>query len=471
MKYPLYQALLDYRQEVDVLLHMPGHKGGKGFAGWELEAAGRLDFTEVPGLDDLHKPQGVIKEAQKLAAMAWGADETLFLINGASSGIHSLFLAAGEGTKVLVPRNAHRSFLGGMIISGVCPIYIDCVFDEELGVAVGVDPEEVERKMQEQPDIAGIFLVSPTFYGTVSEIQRIKSGMGTQKFLMVDEAHGGHFVFHPDYPPASLKKGAHAVVHGWHKTLPVLTQGGALHMKTDFPLRERTRLAVDQLSSTSPSYLLMASMDLGRAIMEERGCRLLGEAMEHSEELRRFINKIPGLRCRAKEFTVFPGVVDFDPLKILVETLEYDGVEVSELLRCSYGIQVEMASEGFILAMFSPFNEAGDWRRLGKALAEVVKMTSRRKNKNPIPFPPVPKQALTPRQAFWSKKKSVNIEESQGMIAAEMVAAYPPGIPCVVPGEIISPEVRDYIAEMVGRGTPLHGLEKGDQKEILVVDL
>ena len=475
MNIPIYDALRAYYQEKNVLLHMPGHKGGAGFTLPEFRAVGAMDFTEVPGLDDLHDAQGVLWEAQKLAAEAWGAEKSLFLVNGATSGIHSLLLAIGEGSQVLLPRNAHRSFLGGLILSGGRPEFVECEMDPTLGVAISVRPEKIRAKLQSCGAIKGAFLVSPTYYGTVNEMRCIAEMLDERGIpLMVDEAHGAHLVFHPDYPDSALQEGAQAVVHGLHKTMPVLTQTGILHLAAGFPWKDKVQVGYDLLTSTSPSYPLMASIDIGRAMMQEHGRELLEQAKVRAEWCRQKINLIPGFHSRSHEFLEIEGVAGYDLLKVLVEItdLDLDGYQLSHLLRNSYGIQVELSGENHILALFSPVNAEEDWSALTFALQAVSRQLSHRprKGNNCVGIPPIPPLAITPRESFLSPHKTVMIKESKGMISAEMVAAYPPGIPCLIPGEIITDEVLEYLIYLKLRGTPVHGLRDRSLQSIQVVD-
>ncbi len=476
MNIPIYDALRKYCQEKNALLHMPGHKGGLGFTLAEFQAIGALDFTEVPGLDDLHDPRGVLLEAQQLAAEAWGAEKSLFLVNGATSGIHSLLLAMGEGVRVILPRNAHRSFLGGLILSGGRPEFVECEIDPELGAALSVRPEKYRDKLESCSDIKGGFLVSPTYYGTVNEIKSITRMLGERGIpLMVDEAHGAHLAFHPDYPDSALREGAQAVVHGLHKTMPVLTQAGILHLAADFPWSARVQASHDLLTSTSPSYPLMASIDIGRAMMQEHGREMLEQAKARAERCRREINRIPGFNSRSHEFLEIDGVAGHDPLKVVVEItdLELDGYQLSHHLRMGYGIQVELAGENHILALFSPVNSEEDWDTLIFALQEISRQSAHHPRKRNIGpgLPAIPPLAITPRESFLSPHKTVMIKESKGMISAEMVAAYPPGIPCLIPGEIITAEVVDYLIYLKLRGIPVHGLRDRSLQRIQVVNI
>ncbi|MGE5398564.1 MAG: aminotransferase class I/II-fold pyridoxal phosphate-dependent enzyme [Chitinophagales bacterium] len=471
---PLYQALKKYYKEKNCLLHMPGHKGGQGFNLSELTAVGSLDFTEVSGLDDLHYPTGAVMEAQKLAARAWGAGESLFLVNGATSGLHSLVLALGEKATVIIPRNAHRSLVGGLILSGARPVYLECVNDPDLNIAVAVKPEEIRKKVKDNPEARAVFLISPTYYGTVNEMTPVTEFLAQQGIpLLVDEAHGGHLAFHPDYPDPALAVGASACVHGLHKTLPVLTQAGLLHLKEGFFLNGKIKECWDHLTSTSPSYPLMTSIDYGRALMEEQGQALLEGQLNLSNECRRNINSIPGLACRSEEFTSLDGVDGYDPLKILVEIRDLDitAEDMERLLRKKYRIQVEFARTNHLLAMFSPVSPSEDWRLLASALKKIAAgQECRSKKKTSIALPPIPPMALTPRQAFLAQTKSVNIKESAGLISGEMVAGYPPGIPCLMPGETITAEIVEYMIDLRRQGTPVHGLKDRDGQNIEIIN-
>lgn len=472
MRAPIYEALKKYAEEKNILLHMPGHKGGRGLAAPELNSIGSLDFTEVPGLDDLHVAEDIIMEAQNMAARAWGAAESLFLVNGATSGIHSLLLAVGG--QVLIPRNAHRSVLGGLILSGAEPVFIDCEIDPLLQIAVSVAPEKVAVAVRSHPDLKAALIVSPTYFGTASRMGEIAGILDAGGIpLLVDEAHGGHFAFHPDYPQPALRQGAKAVVHGLHKTLPVLTQAGMLHLASDFPWANQVRSCYDLLTTTSPSYPLMASLDMGRAIMEDQGQALLERAMFKSDQCCLAINKIGGLSCRLHRAMQTSDSAAYDPLKILVEIvdLDIDGPEMARLLRKQYGIQVEMAAGNYVLAIFSPFNADNDWDQLAKALDRLAASVGRTTKPaiTPAGLPPIPTLAMTPRQAFLSERKTVIIEESIGLTAAESVAAYPPGIPCLWPGQVITHEVVEYLKMITSQGAVIHGLRDQNRQTIDVV--
>ncbi|WP_157049009.1 aminotransferase class I/II-fold pyridoxal phosphate-dependent enzyme [Syntrophomonas palmitatica] len=337
MNTPLYSALKKYIDERGLRLHMPGHIGGPGFNQSALKVLAEFDVTEIPGLDDLHAPQGIIEEARLLLAKAYGAQESFFLVNGASSGIHALFMALKRpDAKVLVPRNCHRSFFAGMVMAGTNPVYIPCQVNGELGAALAVSPADVEALLGIHHDAEAVFITSPSYYGSTCRIQDIAAlCQKYQKPLFVDEAHGGHFCFHPDYPRPALEQGANAAVNGLHKTLPVYNQGAVLHVK-GHPDTKRLRSACSLVTTTSPSYPILASIDLARNLMEERGRELLEAARIMAVRFRTRINMTKGLKAYDEdELKKTPGVFSLDPLKILIAFpgLRLNGFEISRILR------------------------------------------------------------------------------------------------------------------------------------------
>ena len=469
---PIYTALKKYISEDQLRLHMPGHIGGKGLLCPELEAAAGLDVTEIPGLDDLHMPQGIIEEAQTLLANACGAVKSFFLLNGATSGIHALLMSLGN-SRVMVPRNAHRSFYGGMVLSGAVPLYIPCEIEPELGIALAVKEEEIEDLMHLHNDVEGVFITSPSYYGTCCDISGIAVMLERcGKILMVDEAQGAHFPFHPHYPNPALNDGAAAVVNGLHKTWPVLTQGACLHLGEGFINYDRLLTAYSLLTTTSPSYLLMASIDLARDFMERRGYSELERALELSREFKPRLDKIRGIRCYGDELLNIPGVKAVDPLKVLigVQGLNLTGYQLGKILREEYSIQVEIQEQNLILAMFSPLHLREDWERFYSAIkAAAERYPAVGTAQKPICLPPGWRVILNPQQAFLAGKERVRFTECRGRIAGEMAAAYPPGIPCLIPGELITEEVWDYLHYLKKIDARIQGPEEPDLEYIKVI--
>ena len=464
MSAPIYESLLAYVKGNNLRLHMPGHGGVASFLAPEWQEIAKLDITEVAGIDDLHLPVGAINEAQKLWAAAVKAKTSLFLVNGASSGIQALFLSlAAKGKKVIIPRNAHRSFFAGLVLAGLYPVYVDVFLEPHTGIALGVTAEAVKLAIEANDDIAGLILTSPSYYGTTIDIAAIAELCKAQEIpLYVDEAHGSHFPFHDAYPAPALRQGAAAVVNGLHKSLPVFNQGASLNIAATCIDAEAIRAAASLVTTTSPSFPLLASIDLARLLMVEQGHYLLEQSLHLSQEFKQKINAIKGLNSLEAEFKSINGVKELDPLKVLVavEGLSINGYDVANILRQEFNIQVELAEEAVILAMFSIFNDRLDWEKLYYALQQIaIRYNEGSINRQAVIIPPKPQVVLAPRPAYFSNKQAVKLEDSKGLIAGEMVAVYPPGIPCLLPGELITAEMLDYLLYLRGDNVRIQGVK------------
>ncbi len=446
---PIYNALCSYSAENNLRLHMPGHIGGRAMPD-EWTALACLDLTEIPGLDDLHLSQGVIEASRRLLAEAAGAAESYFLVNGASSGIHAMIMSmAGDGDEILIPRNAHRSFYGGMILAGARPVYLPCEIHAELGIALSVSSRELDNCLALNQDVTAVFIASPSYYGTcsnLSKIVQVASQWG--KAVLVDEAHGGHFPFHPSYPVPALRQGACAVVNGLHKTWPVFNQGAALHISAGFKEQERLQQAISLLTTTSPSYPLLASIELARRFMEEAAYEQLEKAGQLSSEYKMKINQIKGLKVYGEELIDGERIIGLDPLKIMISIRELNltGYQVGSLLREKYHIQLELESQHMIMGMFSLMHGQEAWEKFYLALQEIAAGYAGGGGvPDRVEMPSGSQTILAPRQAFQAQKRALLLEDCRGMIAGEMIAAYPPGIPCLLPGELITGEILDYL--------------------------
>jgi arginine decarboxylase len=472
---PIFSALKAYAGQDFLRLHMPGH-AGKGIDQPELGAVSLLDVTEIPGLDDLHLPQGIIQQSQELLARAFAAGESFFLVNGATEGIHALFLALGyEGRKVLIPRNAHRSFFGGMVLAGTIPVYIPVQTEPELGLALAVTAEDIDCLLKQNPEAEAVFLTSPSYYGTTSDIAGIVAvTRAAGKSLLVDEAHGAHFGFNKLYPQPALQGGADAVVNGLHKTLPVLNQGAALHIASGWDKKNQVNKVVSLLATTSPSYPIMASIELARHFMEEQGESLLGRAYELSRLYRPKINSIRGLKTCEQDMERVNGVAQLDPLKVLisVQGTALSGYQFSSLLRERYQVQVELEDSNVILAMFSMFHEEQDWDRFYRALWDIaVAYPGQARPPVKVELAPWPQMVLSPREAFAAPYRRVPLKDAVNQIAGEMVAAYPPGIPCLLPGELIDRAMLEYLIYLSRCPARIHGPEDASLQSINIIDL
>lgn len=469
---------------------MPGHAGLMRAVKSNLEALARLDVTELPDLDDLHMPQGIIAEAQKLMAQACGAQESYFLLNGATSGIHALLMCGTTSAKVIIPRHSHRSFWGGLVLSGSSPVWIPGEIQPDLGIALSVKPQAIAQAAAMHQGVEVAWLTSPTYYGTCCDVATVRQLLPPDIALMVDEAHGAHFPFHPLYPHPALSDGAAAVVNGLHKTWPVLTSGACLHLGQSFfgtPRRSnwnrskppstrwdlRLKAAYHLLTTTSPSYPLLASIDLARAFMQQEGMRYLERAQSLAAKYKSRLNQIKGIRCYGAELATFPGVKAVDPLKVVIglEGLALSGIQMARILRDEYRIEVEVAQPRLIVAMFSLLHDILDWEYFFKSIDHIAaSYPANGKAEGIIYSPPRWHMELTPRQAFWAPKRRVKMEKSLGRVAGEMVSPYPPGIPCLLPGELITADIIEYIGYLKSTQVNIQGPDDPNLEYILIID-
>ncbi len=460
---PIYSALQAYAQAANLRFHMPGHIGKMAILAPELDQLSRLDLTEVIGLDDFHMPQGIIAASQQLLQRAFHSAGSYYLVNGATSGIQSLILSlCPEGDTLILPRNAHRSFFAALVLSGARPVYLPLQYEPTTGIALAVCAAEVEKAWQKHPEARMAFLTSPSYYGTTCEIGKItETAAAMGRNILVDEAHGAHFSFHPAYPAPALQKGAGAVVQGMHKTLPVLNPGACLHLGQNYPGDEAALEAcISLLSTTSPSYPLLASMERARHLMETVGEEYLDRALERSRRCIAGIDQIKGLWSLQGLMGQVSGVEAMDPLKVVVSVREtgLSGYQFARILREEYAIQLELAEEHIILALFSLLHREKDWEDFSAALQDIaLRYPGKKRILTEAEVPPLPAVALTPRQAFNRPGRKMPFSQCSGWIAAEMLVPYPPGIPCVLPGEIITTESIAYIQHLAKNGAHIQG--------------
>jgi len=485
LKTPIFDALVNYVKDDITPFHMPGHKKGKGAASRLTDFLGRnflaIDVTGVEGMDDLHEPQGIIKEAQELAAEAFGADHSFFLINGTSSGIHGMILATcNPGDKIIIPRNAHRSIVSGVILAGARPVYMQPELDNELGIAMGVTPETVEAALKEHPDAKAVMVINPTYYGVTTDLAKIvEIAHSYDKPVLVDEAHGPHLKFHPELPVTAMEAGADLCSQGVHKIIGGMTQASIIHAREgriDIPrLKSMLRL----VQSTSTSYLLLTSLDMARMQMATEGKELLDRTLSLAAQARERINRISGLSCFGKEILGKPGQYDLDTTKltICVKGAGFTGQEVELILRYDYGIQVELADLYNVLCIVSIGDSQESIDKLINALADMVK-TKAPDPENPEFFqelqlhgqiPAIPKQIMTPRNALFASTQTVPFDELEEYISAEVIASYPPGIPIICPGEEFNKEIMDYLRLIKEAGIRIQGPQDANLETIKVV--
>ncbi|MEA2367207.1 MAG: arginine decarboxylase [Thermoleophilaceae bacterium] len=468
---PYLDALLAYAARQPGRFHVPGHKGGLGADPGLVEAIGeRALALDIPALThgiDVGREPTPFAEAQQLAADAWGARRTWWLVNGASQGNHVALLALGHyGQRVVTQRNAHSSTIDALVMSGLRPTFVAPALDPELHIAHCLTPDALDRALLETPDAVGATIVSPTYFGAVADVAslaEVAHGHGLP--LVVDEAWGAHLAFHEDLPTPALSLGADLVISSTHKVVGSLTQSAMLHLgHGDLIEEEVVDRCVTLVESTSPNALLFASLDAARRSAATRGRELVGETLVALAAARRAIRSIPGLDVLDERLAGAPGVFDYDPLRLAIDVrgTRMSGYELARRLREDHDVNMELAGENVMVAVYGMGEDAGAAsERLLAGLRGVVESTSAEEQDAEAvlfaPPPPWGELAMTPREAFLGPQQVVPAREAVGRIAAESLAAYPPGIPNVLPGERLTAETLDYIEQTIAHGGSLRG--------------
>lgn len=486
---PLLQALQFYQEESPLRLHMPGHKG-RDFAPLDIPAT---DVTEVPGLDDLHDPTGPIAAAQGLCANLYGARATHFLVGGSTAGLLALMLATtGEGQRVLVPRHAHRSILTGLVLSGARPIWLEPLYDPAADLVIGVPAAHYAEAMRRVGGVTAFWGISPSYQGVAPDLTGAAALARTYGLpLLVDEAHGAHFPFDQRLPRPALGQGATAVVQSAHKTLTALTQAAWLHVGSGPLDQERLRAALRMVQSSSPSYVLLASLDAARRHMAGAGRNGLAEAISAAEWARSQLRLTGGPLLPASPEAVENLAHRTDPTKLWLDVtgLGLTGPEAAQALR-EQGLQVEMAGPRHVLLMFT----LADGRQSAERALQILTAlqsgprTRERRGAPPHGSPPRgdgpeaaaalwlqrpltvwPEAGLSPREATFRAHRRAPLAEAVGMVAAESLVPYPPGIPLVMPGERLTPDLLDFVRSVRAAGVRFQGAADPTLAEILIV--
>ncbi|KMT22151.1 aminotransferase class I/II-fold pyridoxal phosphate-dependent enzyme [Clostridium cylindrosporum] len=461
---PLFDAVKSYIQDEVIPFHVPGHKHGRGIP--ELtdfigEQVLKMDLNGMKDLDFFNNPKGVILDAEKLFAKAFNAKEAFFLVNGTTSGIEVMIMSTcNPGDEIILPRNAHRSAISGIILSGAVPIYVEPEINKELGIANGVSVEKMKEAIATHPNAKAIFLINPTYYGFTSDIKTIAELAHKYNMsVLVDEAHGAHMYFHKDLPSTAMEQGADMCAMSMHKTGGSLTQSSALLVANDRISLERVKKVLDIIFTSSASYLLLCSLDIARKHMALRGNDLLQKTLDMVRWARNEINEIDGIYGFGKELVGSPGCFDFDETKlgINVRRLGFTGYEIEALLRKEYNIQIELADINNILALVSIGDRFEDLKLLINSLKDISSKCEIREYNVINSIPNYSKSLVSPREAFYSEKELLSLKESVGRIVGEMVMAYPPGIPVICEGEIMTKEIIDYINILKSENCELQG--------------
>ena len=467
-KAPIYEALEKFRQMRVVPFDVPGHKHGRGnpeltkFLG---EQCVRVDVNSMKPLDNLCHPTSVIRDAERLAAEAFKASYAFLMVGGTTSSVQTMVLSTCKrGDKIILPRNVHRSVINALVLCGAIPVYVNPEVNHELGISLGMKREQVAKAIQQNPDAKAVLVNNPTYYGICSDLRAIvKMAHDAGMYCLADEAHGTHFYFGEGMPVSAMEAGADMASVSMHKSGGSLTQSSLLligeQMNPGY-----VRQIINLTQTTSGSYLLMSSLDISRRNLALRGKEVFRKVVDMAEYAREEINAIGGYNAFADELINGDSFYDFDPTKLSIHTRDIGlaGIEVYDILRDEYDIQIEFGDIGNILAYLSMGDCLQELERLVSALAEI----RRRYSKDPAGLLNQeyidPEVVFSPQDAFYANKKSVPIDETEGMVCCEFVMCYPPGIPILAPGERITRDILDYIQYAKEKGCSMTGPEDPD---------
>lgn len=466
---PIYEALENFRKMRVVPFDVPGHKRGRGNP--ELvallgEKCVGMDVNSMKPLDNLCHPISVIREAEELTAEAFGAAHAFLMVGGTTSAVQAMILSvAKRGDKIILPRNVHRSVMGAMVLCGAVPVYVNPECDSRLGIPLGMKVSEVEKAIKANPDAKAILVNNPTYYGICSDLRSIvKLAHQHGMLCLADEAHGTHLYFGENLPISAMAAGADMAAVSMHKSGGSLTQSSVL--LTGPAMNEGyVRQIINLTQTTSGSYLLLSSLDISRRNLALRGKEAFAGVVEMAEYARREINNIGGYYAYSRELINGDSIYDFDVTKLAVNTLDIGlaGIEVYDLLRDEYDIQIEFGDLGNLLAYLSIGDRQRDIERLVGALSEVRRRFGKKDKANLMKQEYIdPQVAVSPQDAFYAEKESLPLRETEGRVCSEFVMCYPPGIPILAPGERITGPILDYIEYAKEKGCSMTGPEDPD---------
>lgn len=462
---PIYEALQKFRKARVVPFDVPGHKRGRGnpelvsFLGQQCVG---IDVNSMKPLDNLCHPVSVIREAEELAADAFGAANAFLMVGGTTSAVQSMVLTiCKRGDEIILPRNVHRSVINALVLCGAIPVYVNPEVDNCLGISLGMKREQVERAIKEHPNAKAVLVNNPTYYGVCSDLRAIvKMAHQNHMLCLADEAHGTHFYFGNSMPVSAMEAGADMAAVSMHKSGGSLTQSSFLlvgpHVHAGY-----VRQIINLTQTTSGSYLLMSSLDISRRNLALRGQKVFENVTELAQYAREEINAVGGYYAFGKELMNGDSVFDFDPTKLSVHTLDIGlaGIEVYDILRDEYDIQIEFGDIGNILAYISIGDRMQEVERLVSALAEIRRCFQRDKAGMLSQEYIDPLVVKSPQDAFYAEKESLPLRETLGRVCSEFVMCYPPGIPILAPGEQVTKEILDYIEYAKAKGCSMTGPE------------
>ncbi|MBR6384685.1 MAG: aminotransferase class I/II-fold pyridoxal phosphate-dependent enzyme [Ruminococcus sp.] len=462
---PIYEALRKFRRMRVVPFDVPGHKRGRGnmelteFLG---EDCMNVDVNSMKPLDNLCHPVSVIKDAEMLAAQAFGAANAFFMVGGTTSAVQSMIMyACKSGDKIIMPRNVHRSAINALILTGAVPVYVNPDTNSQLGISLGMSVSQIEQAIRENPNAKAVMVNNPTYYGICSDLKKITELAHEHNMLvLVDEAHGTHFYFGDNFPLTAMKAGADCASVSMHKSGGSLTQSSFLLMGKNIN-SDYMRQVINLTQTTSASYLLLSSLDISRKRLALSGREIFEKTVEMAEYARQEINDIGGYYAYSRELINGDSIFDFDVSKLSIFTLPIGlaGIEVYDLLRDEYDIQIEFGDIGNILAYISVGDRKRDIERLISALAEIKRRFGKTGADMLSHEYISPIISETPRKAFYADKISLPLDEASGKVCTEFVMCYPPGIPILAPGELVTDEIIEYIKYAKAKGCQMTGTE------------
>ena len=476
---PLFDVLLKHRNRHPIQFHIPGHKKGTGMDPAFREFVGdnvlSIDLINIAPLDDLHSPKAAIKEAQSLAAEAFGADHTFFSVQGTSGAIQTMILTVvGPGDKILVPRNVHKSIMSAIVFAGAIPIFIHPEVDPELGISHGISPESVEKALQNYPDAKAVLVINPTYFGFAADLKRIVDIVHAHDIpVIVDEAHGVHIKFHDKLPLSAMQAGADMAATSVHKLGGSMTGTSILNVREGLVSAKRAQAFFSMLTTTSTSYPLLASLDCARRQLAVHGHDLIDEAIRLAEDTRKRINVIPHLTCVGREKLHSSATYDMDPCKLLisVKDLGITGHDAEEWLRYNANIEVELSDLYNILCLVTLGDTKKEMNLLVNALTRMSQAFDSEASVTVpnVKVPEIPALAMSPRDAFYAETEVIPLSEAHDRISAEFIMVYPPGIPLFIPGEVITEDNIKYIQMNIEAGLPVQGPEDATLQNIRVI--
>lgn len=474
-KAPIYEALERFRRMRVVPFDVPGHKHGRGNP--ELvsllgEKCVGIDVNSMKPLDNLCHPISVIREAEELAAEAFHASHAFLMVGGTTSAVQAMVLSCcKKGDKIILPRNVHRSVINALVLCGAKPVYVNPDTDTNLGISLGMKVSQVEQAITQNPDAVAVLVNNPTYYGICSDLRTIvKLAHAKGMKVLADEAHGTHFYFGENMPVSAMDAGADMASVSMHKSGGSLTQSSLLLIGKDMN-EGHVRQIINLTQTTSGSYLLLSSLDISRRNLALRGKESFMRVVELADYAREEINKIGGYYAFSSELINGNSIYDFDRTKLSVHTLEIGlaGIEVYDILRDEYDIQIEFGDIGNILAYLSIGDRRQEVERLVSALAEVKRCYQKDKTGMLSQEYVEPHVVTTPQESFYAEKEAIPLLETEGRVCSEFVMCYPPGIPILAPGEMISKEIIEYIVYAKEKGCSMTGPEDAQIERLNVL--